>query len=63
ILKEAEIESGGERLGALGSRLIGEVIMGGIFFSQQFKFNLSWKSVITGKNEVTLRDLVDFVHE
>ena len=47
----------------LGSRLIGEVIMGGIFFSQQFKFNLSWKSVITGKNEVTLRDLVDFVHE
>lgn len=63
VLKEAEIFEDGERLGALGSRLIAEVICGGIFYSSDTKFDYGWKSQITGSNVVKLRDLIDFVDE
>lgn len=63
ILKEAEINGKGQRLGALGSRIIAEVICGGIFYGTDTKFDYNWKSKITGTNVVTLRDLIDFVLE
>lgn len=60
VLKEAEVRQGGQRLGALGSRLVGEVLAGGIYYGDEFRFDDSWESQITGKNEVHLRDLIDF---
>ncbi len=63
ILKEAEVLENGERLGPLGSRLIAEVICGGIFYGKDTKFDHKWKSEITKSNVVKLRDLIDFVNE
>ena len=62
ILREAEVQAGGHHLGRLGSRLMGEVILGGIYFGADFPFQSSWKSKITGSNVVLLRDLIDFVN-
>jgi hypothetical protein len=61
ILKEAEITTTGESLGPLGSRLVGEVLVGAIYYDPGHRFDDNWKSSITGKNEVTLRDLIKFV--
>jgi hypothetical protein len=63
ILKEAEVLENGERLGPLGSRLIAEVICGGIFYGKDTEFDYTWKSEITKSNVVKLRDLIDFVNE
>ena len=63
IMKEAEILGNGERLGPLGSRLVAEVIAGGIFYGKETKFDYKWKSAITGSNVVKLRNLIDFVDE
>src|SRR5271170_3366003 len=63
ILKEAELLENGERLGPLGSRLVAEVIVGGIFYGSDTKFDCGWKSEITKSNVVMLRDLIDFVDE
>lgn len=63
ILKEAELQENGERLGPLGSRLVAEVICGGIFYGKDTKFDYRWKSEITKGNVVKLRDLIDFVDE
>jgi hypothetical protein len=63
ILKEAEVFENGERLGPLGSRLVAEVICGGMFYGDDFKFDFEWKSKITGTNVVKFRDLIDFVDE
>lgn len=60
ILKEAETTSGGHMLGPLGSRLVGEVLAGAIYYSDDFRFDDNWQSQITGKNQVTLRDLIYF---
>jgi len=63
ILKEAEVMENGERLGPLGSRLVAEVIVGGIFYGKETKFNPKWISSITHNNIVKLRDLISFVDE
>jgi hypothetical protein len=63
VLKEAEIFENGERLGPLGSRIIAEVICGGIFYGKDAKFDFNWQSEITSSNVVKLRDLIDFVDE
>jgi hypothetical protein len=63
VLKEAEILENGERLGPLGSRIVAEVIAGGIFYGHETKFDFNWKSQITSSNTVTLHDLIDFVNE
>ncbi len=63
ILKEAELLKNGERLGPLGSRLVAEIIAGGIFYGSDTKFDYGWKSEITKSNVVKLRDLIDFVDE
>jgi hypothetical protein len=63
ILKEAEIVENGERLGPLGSRLVAEIICGGIFYGSDSKFDYKWRSKITNSNVVKLRDLIDFVNE
>ncbi len=63
ILKEAELLENGERLGPLGSRLVAEVICGGIFYGKDTKFDYRRKSEITKSNVVMLRDLIDFVDE
>ena len=62
ILREAEVKADGRHLGELGSRLIGEVIFGGIYFGADFPFKSTWTSKITGSNEVKLRDLINFVN-
>ena len=63
VLKEAEVFENGERLGPLGSRLVAEVICGGIFYGGDTKFDYGWTSQITGSNVVKLRHLIDFVDE
>ena len=61
ILKEAEL-GGGQRLGKLGSRLVGEVVGGAIFYNPvAYVHEPHWKSAITGSNVVKMKDLVDFV--
>jgi hypothetical protein len=62
ILKEAEL-AGGLRLGKLGSRLVGEVVGGAIYYNPiAYVHEPNWNSVITGTNIVKMHDLVDFVH-
>jgi hypothetical protein len=63
VLKEGEIFERGERLGPLGSRIVAEVILGGIFYGKDTSFDYNWNSQITGNNIVKLRDLIDFVNE
>jgi hypothetical protein len=63
VLKEAEVRHHGERLGPLGSRLVAEVLAGAIYYGDEFRFDDTWESQITGKNEVHLRDLIDFATE
>jgi hypothetical protein len=63
VLKEAEVVENGERLGPLGGRIVAEVILGGIFYGADSKFDYGWKSQITGSNEVRFRDLINFVNE
>lgn len=63
VLIEAEIFENGERLGPLGSRVVAEVIAGGIFYGEETKFDYNWKSQITGSNVVKLRDIINFVDE
>jgi len=53
---------GGLRLGKLGSRLVGEVVGGAIFYNPvAYVHEPHWKSAITGSNVVKMKDLVDFV--
>ena len=54
-------EAGGYQLGPLGSRLVAEVIIGGIFYGQQFPWHDTFKSSITNTSKVCLRDIIDFV--
>lgn len=67
ILKEAEL-AGGSHLGPLGSRLVAEVIAGGIYYNRNvgqeaFVFDPSWKAVVKNKttNVVKFEDLFTFV--
>ena len=50
-------------LGPLGSRLVAEVLAGALYYGDDFRFDNQWKSTITNSNQVTLRDLIDFVKE
>lgn len=62
VLKEAEL-NGGLRLGKLGSRLVGEVVGGAIYYNPvAYVHEPAWKSAINGSREVKLKDLVDFIH-
>jgi hypothetical protein len=46
----------------LGSRLVGEVVGGGIFYNPvAYVHEPNWQSAITGSNVVKMKDLVDFV--
>jgi hypothetical protein len=64
ILKEAELMSaGGHRLGSLGSRLMAEVIVGAIFYANEYAFKGTWASAITGENVVMLRDILQYVRD
>ena len=61
ILKEAEL-AGGTRLGKLGSRMVGEVVGGGIYYNKvAFVHHPEWTSIINNTRVVMMRDLVDFV--
>jgi hypothetical protein len=61
VLKEAEL-NGGLRLGKLGSRLVGEVVGGAIYYNPvAYVHDTAWKSAINGSREIKLRDLVDFI--
>jgi hypothetical protein len=64
ILKEAEAAGGPHtsRLGKLGSRLIGEVIVGAIAYApKNFLATPAWTSVITGSRNVSLLDIATWV--
>jgi hypothetical protein len=68
ILKEAELhgapQQGGLRLGKLGSRLVGEVVAGGIYYNRNsYIHDTKWVSAINGSRTVTIKDLVDFIHD
>lgn len=61
LLKEAEL-AGGLKLGKLGSRLVGEVVAGAIYYNPvAFVHEPGWKSAITQSRVVKIKDLVDFV--
>jgi hypothetical protein len=63
ILKEAEL-TGGLRLGKLGSRLVGEVVGGTIYYNPiAYVHEPNWKSAINGSNVVKMRDLVGYVQD
>ncbi len=63
LLKEAELE-GGLRLGKLGSRLVGEVVGGAIYYNPvSYVRQPEWKSAINNSRVVTIKDLVDFVQD
>jgi hypothetical protein len=63
ILKEAEL-AGGLRLGKLGSRLVGEVVGGAVYYNPvAYVHEPNWKSAITGSNVIKMQDLVDFVQD
>ncbi len=62
ILKEAEL-GGGLRLGKLGSRLVGEVVAGAIYYNtDSYVRSPNWTSAINGSRVVKMKDLVDFIH-
>ncbi len=61
ILKEAEL-TGGLRLGKLGSRLVGEVVCGAIYYNPvSYVREPNWTSAINSSNIVKMKDLVDFI--
>lgn len=61
ILKEAEIQAGGQHLGELGSRLVGEVLAGAIYYGNQFPYDDNWTSVVfPASNKICLRQIIDF---
>jgi hypothetical protein len=61
ILKEAEL-TGGLRLGKLGSRLVGEVVGGAVYYNPvAFVHHPNWRSALNGSDIVKMKDIVDFV--
>jgi hypothetical protein len=75
VLKEAEVQSGGEQLGTAGSRLVAEVLAGALYYGNDFRYDDDWKPAAvkpTGtavykpgghdpKNAVRLQDIIDYV--
>lgn len=65
ILKEAEVQSKGARLGKLGSRLVGEVLAGACYYGEEFAFKDSWKSKVintsSSSNAIKLHDIIDYI--
>jgi hypothetical protein len=68
LLKEAELEGGKDKgtLGRLGSRLVGEVVLGAIAWADETMFrnghkDETWKSKVTGTNTLKLLELATFV--
>jgi Animal haem peroxidase len=71
IIREAEVDAATDqdngitseqgKLGHLGSRLVAEVLAGACFYGNNFAFDPSWTSQITGTNVVKLRDVIDYV--
>ena len=64
VLKEAEVAGTAKqsRLGKVGSRLVGEVILGAIKWGEHSVLDEpGWKSEITGKRDVSLLELAHFV--
>jgi len=67
VLKEAELQGGGERLGQVGSRIVAEVFIGllradiGSYLSRK----PNWTPVLPGKNkgDFTMADLLNFMGE
>jgi hypothetical protein len=65
LLKEAEVTASAtiSRLGKLGSRLVGEVLIGGIAYAPNSVMNNpAWKSSITGSRDVSLLQLAEWVN-
>jgi 6-phosphogluconolactonase (cycloisomerase 2 family) len=67
ILKEAEVHSNGTMLGKVGSRLIAEVLMGALYYGNEFAYDDNWKpkviNVGSASNAITLRDILKYVGE
>ncbi|EOR96027.1 hypothetical protein ADIARSV_0789 [Arcticibacter svalbardensis MN12-7] len=63
ILREAEIQNDGAKLGDLGGRIIAEQLLGGIFFQKDCFLNNEWTSKINGKNVVTFKEIINFITE
>ena len=65
ILKEAELQSKGARLGKVGSQLVAEVLAGACYYGDEFRFDDSWKSKVINTqahtNAVTLHDIIDYI--
>jgi hypothetical protein len=63
ILKEAEVQSQGARLGELGSRLVAEVLAGAIYYGNEFAYDDKWvpKVIHPDHNDFTLHEIIDYV--
>ena len=67
FLKEAEVQTGGAKLGKLGSRLVAEVLAGALYYGNDFPFDDNWKSSVlknadgTPAHQVKLQDIIDYV--
>ena len=63
VLKEAEVAGNQSRLGKVGSRLVGEVILGAIKWARESVMNESWHTTIPHNHAkgLTLIDVANFV--
>jgi hypothetical protein len=57
----ANNEVGGCQLGPLGSRLVAEVIVGGIFYGQEFGYDPQWTPPAVFTHPTTLEGVLNFV--
>ena len=69
-MKEAERNGRGEKLGPLGSRLVAEVLLGGVFYGpaigkDAYVAHDEWKALVTDRKSerATFHDVVRFVVE
>ena len=63
LLKEAEIQNNGSRLGKLGSRLVGEVLAGAIYYGNDFPYDPNWESAVMHKKQIKLRNIIAYVNQ
>jgi hypothetical protein len=67
IITEGEVHAGGTHLGKLGSRLVGEVLAGALYYGNEYPYDDNWvPKVVKGKktpNQITLRDIIEYVEK
>ena len=63
IITEGEVSEKGARLGPVGSRLVGEVLAGAIYYGNEFPYKNDWTPLVIhpGSNVFTLHEIINYV--